>query len=115
VDRIGYEAAQKLPDFRPARIGDPFRPLWSTYWFRGRAAVPAGWAGDRVDLLWDSQSEATLWLDGNVAQGLNMTQEDRPDAVLLHACKGVRPSRSRSKWPATRISARRARGSSRPW
>src|SRR5262249_52031950 len=42
-----------------------------TYWFRGSATVPESWRGARVDLLWDSESEATLWLDGEPAQGLN--------------------------------------------
>ena len=32
---------------------------------RRRASVPEAWAGSRVDLLWDSASEATLWLGGD--------------------------------------------------
>ena len=32
--------------------------------------MPEGWGGARVDLLWDSGSEATLWRDGEVLQGL---------------------------------------------
>jgi len=88
VERISHAEAQTLADFRPAKVGDQFRPLWATYWFRGSAVVPAAWAGARVDLLWDSQSEALLWLDGRSAQGLNMTQGDRPDAILLDTCAG---------------------------
>jgi len=88
TDRIPHEQAQKLTEFRPAKIGDQFRPLWATYWFRGQAVVPAAWAGARVDLLWDSQSEATLWRDGVSVQGLNMTQGDRPDAILADRCAG---------------------------
>ena len=42
--------------------------------------MPAGWSGSRVDLLWDSASEATLWLDGLPAQGLNRHHRD---AVLV--------------------------------
>lgn len=87
VDRIGHSDAQKLTGFRPAKVGEQFGPLWATYWFRGQAAVPKEWAGSRVDLLWDSQSEATLWLNGKSAQGLNMTQGDRPDAILLDQCR----------------------------
>ena len=81
VGRISYEEAQALP-MRPAELGERFGPLWATYWFQARATVPEGWAGRRVDLLWDSASEATLWLDGRAAQGLN---RHHPDAVLQDA------------------------------
>ncbi len=47
--------------------------------------MPAGWAGRRVDLLWDSASEATLWLDGLPAQGLNRHHHD---AVLVERAAG---------------------------
>jgi alpha-mannosidase len=33
-------------------------------------------------LLWNSHSEATLWVDGRSVQGLNMHAGDRPDAIL---------------------------------
>lgn len=78
VDRIAREGAQRL-DYRAAALGERFGPLWSTYWFRVRATVPEGWRGRRVDLLWDSRSEATLWIDGSAAQGLN---KHHCDAVL---------------------------------
>ena len=87
-ERISHDEAQKLSDFRPAAVGDQFRPTWSTFWFRGSAQVPTAWKGQRVDLLWDSQSEATLWVDGRSVQGLNMTQGDRPEAILLDKCNG---------------------------
>ena len=67
--RQGWHAAQGL-DYRPAELGEPLGPLWATYWFRIGATLPADWAGSRVDLLWDSGSEATLWEDGRVVQGL---------------------------------------------
>lgn len=54
----------------PAEIGDEFGPQWATFWFRIDASIPAEWAGERVDLIWDSGSEATLWRDGSVLQGL---------------------------------------------
>jgi alpha-mannosidase len=88
TERISYEQAQQLSEFHPARIGDQFRPLWATYWFRVEARIPESWKGARVDVLWDSQSEATLWLGGKTTQGLNMTQGPRPDAILLDHCKG---------------------------
>ena len=88
TQRISVAQAQELGEFRAAKLGDRFGPAWATHWFRARFEVPAGWAGSRVDLLWDSQSEATLWVDGKSAQGLNMTQGDRPDAILLDRAKG---------------------------
>jgi alpha-mannosidase len=69
--------------YRPARRGEQFGPAFATFWFRGRAEVPAGWEGARVDLIWVTGSESTLWLDGRPAQGLNTgPRGDRPDAVL---------------------------------
>ena len=84
VDRIGREEALEL-DYRPAVLGERFAPLWATFWFRGSGAVPPEWAGERVDLLWDSASEATLWLDGVPAQGLNKHHQD---AVLVERAAG---------------------------
>jgi alpha-mannosidase len=78
VDRIPFDEAQLL-QLRPVELGERFGPLWATYWFRARATVPEEWAERRVELLWDSGSEATLWLDGTAAQGLN---RHHPDAVL---------------------------------
>lgn len=77
VDRIGLEDARRL-EYRPAVPGERFGPLWATYWFRIRATVPEAWQGRRVDLLWDSASEATLWREGAVAQGLNRHHRDAP-------------------------------------
>ena len=84
VERITRENAQEL-DYRPAGIGERFGPLWSTHWFRGAATVPDDWAGSRVDLVWDSASEATLWLGGLPTQGLNRR---RRDAVLVEGAAG---------------------------
>ena len=70
VDRIPWEEAREL-EYRPASFGERFGPLWATYWFRIAATVPDDWRGARVDLLWQSQSEATLWLDGRVGAGLS--------------------------------------------
>jgi alpha-mannosidase len=58
VDRISHDDAERL-DYRDAALGDRFGPLWATYWFRVVATVPPEWAGERVDLLWVSHSEAT--------------------------------------------------------
>ena len=90
--RISYAAARRLP-YRPVAIGTQFGPQWATYWFKAKAKVPAAWAGRRVDLLWVSHSEATLWRDGRTLQGLNheptaWDKSSRPDAVLLEEARG---------------------------
>ena len=88
VDRIGHEDAQSL-SYRPAELGERFGPLWATFWFRLRATVPEAWAGRRVDLLWVTRSESTLWIDGRPLQGLNTGGGgERPDAVLLERADG---------------------------
>ncbi|MGN6378098.1 MAG: alpha-mannosidase [Gaiellales bacterium] len=88
TDRITWEAAQGL-DYVPAHLGQQFGPLFATYWFQVDATVPAEWAGSRVDLLWVTHSEATLWVDGRSMQGLNTSPEGaRPDALLLAEAQG---------------------------
>jgi len=88
VKRISYAQAQELREFAPAAPGDRFGPAWATHWFRASFGVPDAWKDARVDLIWDSQSEATLWVDGKSVQGLNMTSGDRPDAILLDRASG---------------------------
>jgi alpha-mannosidase len=68
--RVTHQEARLLP-YRPARAGEPLGPLFATHWLRGIATVPAEWAGSRVDVLLDTGGEATLWLDGEPAAGLN--------------------------------------------
>jgi alpha-mannosidase len=88
VDRISRAEAQRLA-YRPAELGERFGPLWATYWFRLQATVPEAWAGRRVDLLWVTRSESTLWVDGRVLQGLNTGGGgERPDAVLFERARG---------------------------
>jgi alpha-mannosidase len=70
TDRIPYAEATKL-GYRDAALGEPLGPLWATYWVRVTARIPESWRGARVDLHWDSRSEALLYLDGRSAQGLN--------------------------------------------
>jgi len=70
TERMPFKDVQALR-FRDVQVGEPLGPLWSTYWVRLTAAVPARWKGSRVDLHWDSRSEALLWLDGRSRQGLN--------------------------------------------
>jgi alpha-mannosidase len=88
VDRIPAKDAESL-EYRVCGLGERFGPLWATYWFRVAATVPQEWAGERVDLLWVSHSEATLWVDGRSVQGLNTSPDGaRPDALLLDAAAG---------------------------
>ncbi|HVM98449.1 MAG TPA: glycoside hydrolase family 38 C-terminal domain-containing protein, partial [Candidatus Acidoferrales bacterium] len=92
VDRISRAAAQRLK-YRPVRRGEQFGPLWTTFWFKGRVRVPREWRGVRVDLLWVSHSEATLWIDGRSRQGLNhdptgWDRSTRPDAILIERARG---------------------------
>jgi alpha-mannosidase len=88
VDRIAADQADAL-EYRECALGEQFGPLWATYWFRIEATVPPEWAGERVDLLWVSHSEATLWVDGRSVQGLNTSPEGaRPDAMLLDPAAG---------------------------
>ncbi len=89
VDRIPIDQAELLA-YRDARLGEQFGPLWTTFWFQVEATVPPEWAGQRVDLLWVTHSEATLWVDGRAIQGLNTSHEGpRPDALLVeHAVGG---------------------------
>jgi alpha-mannosidase len=83
TDRIGFAAAQTL-DYRPAQIGAEFGPLWATWWVRLTARVPDDWRG-RVELYWDSRSEALLRLGDRTIQGLN---DGRHTAYLLDNAKG---------------------------
>ncbi len=88
VDRISLEEAEQLA-YRDAKLGEQFGPLWTTFWFRIGATVPPEWAGHRVDLLWVTHSEATLWIGGRSIQGLNTSHEGpRPDALLLEQAAG---------------------------
>jgi alpha-mannosidase len=98
VDRISWDDAQAL-DYRRAELGERFGPLWATYWFRVRATIPEEWRGERVELGWLSESEATLWRDGRVLAGLNrhhgeatVAEAAEPGSVDLQvelACNGL--------------------------
>ena len=85
VDRIEPAEAELL-DYRDCELGETFGPLWASYWFKVEATVPERWQGERVDLLWVSHSEATLWDDGRALQGLNTSPDGaRVDALLRGA------------------------------
>ena len=98
VERISWAEAQRLT-YRPAAIGERLGPLWATFWFRLRATLPEEWRGRRVDLLWFSNSEAALWREGRILQGLNTHHRDAVlaeraepgsiDAQVELACNGL--------------------------
>jgi alpha-mannosidase len=88
VGRIDHTAAQELA-YEPVALGRELGPLFATYWLRVAATVPESWAGARVDLVLDTRSEATLWLDGRAVQGLNSSgTQPRPDATLVPSAEG---------------------------
>ena len=88
VERISQAEAQEL-EYRPAVRGERLGPLWATYWFRLGASVPERWDGRRVDLVWATRAESTLWVDGRAAQGLHGVDfEQRPDAVVRRPARG---------------------------
>jgi alpha-mannosidase len=88
VRRIDPAAAAGLR-YRPVAPGVELGPLFATYWLRVAATVPQHWAGARVDLLLDTRTEATLWLNGRAVQGLNSAaSQPRPDATLVERAHG---------------------------
>jgi alpha-mannosidase len=71
-------------DYQPAELGMTLGPPWSTFWFQIEASVPETCDGERVDLLWETGSESTLWIGDRALQGLNTSGScPRPDAVLV--------------------------------
>ncbi|HWT22573.1 MAG TPA: hypothetical protein VN213_03625, partial [Solirubrobacteraceae bacterium] len=69
VGRIPAQEAAALP-YRPAALGMALGPLWATWWLEVEATVPPAWAGERVDLVLVTNSEATVRAGGQVVQGL---------------------------------------------
>ena len=82
VGRISYEEAQELP-YQPVTGPMPLGPQWSTFWFRMRGTVPDSWRELPVDLLFDGETEALLWIDGKPAQGLSC--QGRPNFGRIDA------------------------------
>jgi alpha-mannosidase len=106
-------------EYHPAELGMALGPPWATFWFRIKSSVPQGCDGQRVDLLWETGSESTLWLGNRALQGLNTSNVyPRPDAVLVEhataneplafmvetACSGAKGQRDR---PPTGVTLRR--------
>jgi alpha-mannosidase len=85
-DRVAFAAAVNAKNkFEPIKVGHSFGPAWSTHWVKVDFTLPAEWKGGEVHLLWDSNSEETVWTpEGVVMQGMNgSTGEDRRAEVVV--------------------------------
>ncbi|KAG0012639.1 Glycoside hydrolase, 38 vacuolar alpha mannosidase [Entomortierella chlamydospora] len=90
LKRIPFEEAVKQ-HFEPTTTGTFYGPSWSTHWFKLKVTIPHKWSGDRVELLWDSNSEAMVWsTDGVPRQGLtgDRGNDRRVEYTLLKSAKG---------------------------
>ncbi|ESO98562.1 hypothetical protein LOTGIDRAFT_142661 [Lottia gigantea] len=68
--RISYQQAI-TQQFKPTQVGHSFGRTWATHWFKLELEIPTDWAGQEVHLIWNSQSEALIWKDGQPVQGLS--------------------------------------------
>lgn len=41
---------------------------WSTHWFKLQFDIPSSWLGEEVHLLWNSGTEALVWVNGEPLQ-----------------------------------------------
>ncbi|KAK6187507.1 hypothetical protein SNE40_005515 [Patella caerulea] len=73
-DRIPYSQAISQT-FKDTQVGHSFGPTWSTHWFKVELEIPKSWHGQEVHLLWNSDSEALVWIDGDAIQGLSGENE----------------------------------------
>ncbi|GFO19170.1 alpha-mannosidase [Plakobranchus ocellatus] len=69
-DRIPLDDALQ-GHFKKTSIGEAFGPVWSTHWFELEINIPASWVEREVHLLWNSGSEALVWIHGEPIQGLS--------------------------------------------
>ncbi len=79
--RISFSQALQ-GEYHPIPLGVKLEPLWSTHWFRVDFSIPSEWEGQEVHLLWDSSSEATVWLDGEPLQGLTGSDNGWQEAPI---------------------------------
>ncbi|CAL1528910.1 unnamed protein product [Lymnaea stagnalis] len=79
-DRITYQKALE-GHYEPASIGQSFGPVWSTHWFELVINIPVAWKGQEVHLLWNSGTEALVWVNGEPQQGLS-ADNDRISYIL---------------------------------
>jgi alpha-mannosidase len=79
-------------EYSGAQVGEQFGPVWSTHWFRVDIRIPDEWRGQEVHLLFNSNSEACVWENGQPLQGLTGTDREgfpiRPQFVLGKPAQG---------------------------
>jgi alpha-mannosidase len=74
VGRISLSEAKGL-DYRSVELGTSLGPTFATFWARIKLQIPPLWKGRRVDLAWNSHSEALLWVEDRAIQGFNPGRE----------------------------------------
>jgi alpha-mannosidase len=84
VGRISYQDAQKLK-YRPLKGNLMMKPVWATFWYRVSGTVPPAWRNQPVDLVFHTESEALLWIDGKPFQGLNYEVQPFEDGGRIDA------------------------------
>ncbi|XP_059170192.1 alpha-mannosidase 2C1-like [Physella acuta] len=84
-DRVSCKQAM-TGNFEAANIGQSFGPVWSTHWFELQVNIPADWKGQEIHLLWNSGSEALVWVNGEPQQGLS-ADNDRISYIISHKLK----------------------------
>ena len=70
VDRLLMRRAYWIIEYVPTTVGTSFGPSWSTHWFKVEVVVPTSeeWVDKEVHFVWDSCSEAMVWVDGAPVQ-----------------------------------------------
>ncbi|MHB8133873.1 MAG: alpha-mannosidase [Anaerolineaceae bacterium] len=82
--RIKVEEAMRA-QYQTVTLGTRFQPFWSTHWFKIHSIIPNEWEGQEVHFLWDSSSEACIWVDGQPKQGLTGSNNGYSDDPVRSA------------------------------
>ncbi|EGC35112.1 hypothetical protein DICPUDRAFT_55378 [Dictyostelium purpureum] len=67
VDLNGKKATEL--SYKDCKVGDSFGPSWAYYWFKINLIIPNEWKDQTVHFVWNSSSEAMIWIDGVPTQG----------------------------------------------
>ena len=84
MEHVAPAEAARLK-YRKVADGRRWGKPWGTGWFRLRIAVPKGFAGQTVSLLFDPEGECIVFRDGVPVQGLD---RNRKDYVLFEKARG---------------------------
>jgi len=82
--RIKVEEAMQA-QYQKVTTGIRLQPFWSTHWFKIHSIIPNEWIGQEVHFLWDSSSEACVWVDGQPKQGLTGSNNGYSDFPVRSA------------------------------